>query len=128
MAQQPTPKAIPMTHRRSLTGSWPILLALALLGLFWFLYGLVGAVQVYRFAGVGPQYMAVLLASLPSIALITGFGVAHLVAAYGLWVRRGWAIVLAAVVAVRGLIALGLGLALGDGDDGGAVASSTSAC
>lgn len=97
-----------MTQRRSLTGSWPILLALVLLGLFWFFYGLVGAVQVYRVAGVGPQYMAVLLASLPSIALITGFGVAHLVAAYGLWVRRGWAIVLAAVVAVLGLTVLGI--------------------
>ena len=108
MGQRPTPKAIPMTHRRSLTGSWPILLALALLGLFWFLYGLVGAVQVYRVAGMAAQYPAVLLASLPSIALFTGFGLAHLVAAYGLWVRRGWAIVLAAVVAVLGLTVLGL--------------------
>ena len=96
-----------MTQRRSLSGSWPILLALVLLGLFWFLYGLVGALQVYRVAGAGPQYVAVLLASLPSIVLVTGFGAAHVIAAYGLWARRRWGTVLAAVVSVLGLIALG---------------------
>ena len=97
-----------MTKRRSVRSSWPILLALVLLGLFWCLYGLAGAVQMYRFAGVGPEAMAVVVAAIPTIALITGFGVAHLIAAYGLWVGRGWAIVLAAVLSVLGLVAFGL--------------------
>ncbi len=87
--------------------SWPTLLALVLLGLFWFSYGLLGVLNAFRLAGVERSPTAFLLADLEWTARFTGFGIAHLLAGYGIANWRGWAILLAAVLALLGLLALG---------------------
>ncbi len=95
------------TQQHSMRRSWPTLLALVLLGLFWFAYGLLGVLNAFRLAGVEHYPTAFLVADLEWTALFTGFGIAHLLAAYGIENWRGWAILLAAVLALLGLLALG---------------------
>ena len=95
------------TQQRNVSGSWPILLALVLLGLFWSFWGLLSIREVFRWVGAGPEFTSVVLGSLEWAALLVGFGLAHLLAAFGLRAGKGWAVVLAGVVTLLGLLALG---------------------
>ena len=95
------------TQPRNVSGSWPILLALVLLGLFWSFWGLLSIREVFRWVGAGPEFTSVVLGSLEWAALLVGFGLAHLLAAFGLRAGKGWAVVLAGVLGLLGLLALG---------------------
>lgn len=99
-------ETVSVIQRRNVSGSWPTLLALGFLGLFWSLWGLLFVREVLRWVGAGPEFTSVALGALAWAAVFIGIGIAHLLAALGLRAGRGWAIVLAAVLA---LIDLGAG-------------------
>ena len=94
-------------QRRSINASRATVLALVVLWLFWSFWGLLGVREVFRWVGAGPEFTAFVLADLEWIALITGFGVVHLMAAFSLRAGMGWATVLAGVLALLGLLVLG---------------------
>ena len=96
-----------VTKRPSVSGSWPTLLALVLLGLFWSLWGLLFAWEVSRWVGSGLEFTSVVLGALEWAALFVAFGLAHVLAAFGLRAGKGWAVVLAGVLGLLGLLALG---------------------
>ena len=96
-----------MTQRPSVSGSRPTLLALVLLGLFWSMWGLLFVWEVSRWVGAGPEFTSVVLGALEWAALFVVFGLAHVLAAFGLRAATGWADVLAGVLALLGLLALG---------------------
>ena len=95
------------TRLRRVAHPWPTLLALVALGLFWSFWGLLGAREALRWVGAGPEFTSVVLGDIEWAAIFTGFGIAHVLAAFGLWAWRSWASVLAAVLALGGLLALG---------------------
>ena len=81
----------------------PALLALLALGLFWTPVGL-RSIVASLFAGFDSRLWFSLLAG---SVLFAGFGIAHLGAAFGLRAGNGWALVLAAILALFGLLYIG---------------------
>ena len=96
-----------MTRLPRVAHPWPTLRALVALGLFWSFWGLLSAWEVLRWVGAGPEFTSFVLGDIEWAAIFTGFGVAHVLAAFGPWAWRSWASVLAAVLALVGLLVLG---------------------